>query len=459
MSLLWKLFESFTWPRYILVTISLSILVLMHILAVVSLIIPVLVIYLNAMRRLSFRRHAMIMAIPIIVLIANSFWLVPVVEFYDDKTTRPENYEFTFQVKDSFEPFKVYFEQERSQDYGFPMLNNTFIDAILLLFGIAGLYVWYREERRKLLPPFILGAFFLFCVTYYGSHSSFFALMQPQRFSLPLNLLLLIPASSALTIFVKNILSEKRKFHVFFLCALAFILLLKPVGRPFYLLFKYRLAHLNTQFPGQLHLLLDFLEQNTTTSGRILIEDSESTDQKGEEYYGSHFPALFPEYLKREYLCGPRPLYPVKHSFASFTRGVLFERDIRSFTREELEKYFAIYNVKWIVSWFPESKKIFSRFPDYITKMSDIDKFTVYAVNRQPSFFLKGQGSLAADYNRLELSNVQALDGEVIIAYHWMKKFRAVPEARIEQVFIGGDPVGFIKIKNPPQSFALINAY
>jgi hypothetical protein len=149
----------------------------------------------------------------------------------------------------------------------------------------------------------------------------------------------------------------------------------------------------------------------------------------------------------------------MKHSYASFTRGLLFEKDITLYTEEELKKYFDIYNVKWIVAWFSESKAVFNRFPEYITKLAEIDKFTVYEVNRQPSYFLKGQGNITADYNRIDLSNVHAPDGEIIIAYHWMKKFRAVPEATIEQVFVGGDPVGFIKIKNPPPTFSLINTY
>jgi len=459
MSLLWKLFESFNWTRYIVVTISLSILVLMHILAIVHLSIPILVAYINASRRLSFSRNSMIVVIPIIVVILNSFWLLPVVEFYDDKTTRPENYEFTFQIKNIFEPLKVYLEQKRSQDYGFPVLNNTFIEAILLLFGIAGLYFWYREGRRTLLLPFILGSSFLFCLIYYGSQSSFFALMQPQRFSLPLNLLLLVPASSALSIFIRDIVCGKKPLYLFFICALSFILLYKPVIRPFGILYKYKLCNLKTEFPQQLYRLLDCLQQQTTGSARILIEDSESTEQQNEEYYGGHFPALFPAYLRREYLCGPRPMYPVKHGYASFTRGILFEKDIESFTREDLEKYFNIYNVKWIVSWFPKSKDFFCRFPDYITKIADIDKFSVYVVNRHPSYFLKGKGTISSDYNRIDLTNVQAQDGEIIIAYHWMKKLRAVPDAIIEPVHLAGDPVGFIKIKNPPEAFALINAY
>ena len=117
------------------------------------------------------------------------------------------------------------------------------------------------------------------------------------------------------------------------------------------------------------------------------------------------------------------------------------------------------YNVKWIVCWFQKSKDFFSQYPEYVTKIADVDKFSIYTVNREPSFVLKGSGSVHADYNRIEVSDARPEDGEIILAYHWMKQLRVIPEAAIERVFLGGDPVGFIKIKNPAESFAIINRY
>ena len=80
-------------------------------------------------------------------------------------------------------------------------------------------------------------------------------------------------------------------------------------------------------------------------------------------------------------------------------------------------------------------------------------------MKRKPSFFIKGEGTIHADYNRLELKNIIAEDNEIIISYHWMKNFRSIPAAQVERVFIAGDPVGFIKIKNPQESLVLVNSY
>ena len=80
-----------------------------------------------------------------------------------------------------------------------------------------------------------------------------------------------------------------------------------------------------------LYRFLNWLENHTNREGRIIIEDSES--DTFHQYYKAHLPALFPEYVKHEYLCSPRPMYP---SYTSFTSGVLFEKKIGDYTFEEL---------------------------------------------------------------------------------------------------------------------------
>ncbi|MBW1854571.1 MAG: hypothetical protein JRJ00_07815, partial [Deltaproteobacteria bacterium] len=177
------------------------------------------------------------------------------------------------------------------------------------------------------------------------------------------------------------------------------------------------------------------------------------------QYYGAHFPALFPEYTKREYLCGPRPMYPIKHSYASFTAGVLFEKKIEDYSLDELKKSFDLYNVKWIVCWLDTSKNVFNQYPSYLVKMAEIDTFTIYQVKRKPSFFLKGEGVVKSDYNRLELSQIVTADDEIIISYHWITGLKSNPERKLERVFAGDDPIGFIRIANPPKSLVIHNGY
>jgi hypothetical protein len=233
--------------------------------------------------------------------------------------------------------------------------------------------------------------------------------------------------------------------------------LVGPVAKPLKAIYTYNLYRLSCKFPTPLKELLNWLEEHTNREGRILIEDSEFDTLH--QYYGAHLPALFPEYVKREYLCGPRPMYPIKHSYVSFTAGVLFEKKIEDYSLDELKKSFDLYNVKWIVCWLENSKNFFNQYPEYILKKAEIDKFTIYQVNRKPSFFLKGAGVIRSDYNRLELEQVVAQDSEIIINYHFMKDLKTNPERKLERVLLGDDPIGFIRILNPSRSLVIYNGY
>jgi len=457
-SLFYKLFERFSWKRYLILTFLSSLLLLMHILSPVHLFIPILILYLLNFKKLSPVHHGLMALMGVVILLANSYWLIPTIKFFDDKTARPENYNFSLQIDSISEFINVYVKQKISKLYRrSPELNNTFIEVILLLFGICGLSTWWKEKKLKLFLPFAGGVFFIFIVAYYGSHTKFFPQLQPQRFTVPMNLFLIIPASVGISLVLQNIFKGKSVTTILFISSLTFALLVGPVLKPLKIIYRDKLYRLNCEFPAPAKDLLNWLEANTTPEGRILLEDSEfDTDH---QYYGAHLPALFPEYVKREFLCGPRPKYPIKHSYASFTAGLLFEKKIGDYSLDDLQQQFNLYNVKWIVCWSEESEEYFNHFPEYLMKLQEIDKFTVYQVNREPSFFIKGKGLVKSDYNRLELSHVVPQDSEVIINYHWMKYFKTDPPRKLERVFVGNDPVGFIRIVDPPKSLVIYNGY
>ena len=457
-SLFYKLFECFTWKRYTLVVLLSSLTFMMHILSPVALFVPLIILYACSMRKLSFSRHMGIALMVVIVLLINSYWLLPIMQFFQDKTVRPENYNFTMQIDNLFEPINVYFKQKQSILYRkTPQLNNTFIEALLLLFGAGGFYYLWKARTIKLMLSILGGTAFLFVIAYYGSHTQFFPQLQPQRFTIPLNIFLIIPASISMFLMFRSLFKEKSKPAVCFSAGLIFVLLVGPVLKPLKTLYSYNLYRLSCEFPTPLKDLLTWFENNTSREGRILIEDSEFDTEH--QFYGAHFPALFPEKVKREYLCGPRPMYPIKHSYASFTSGVLFEKKIGDYSLEELKEMYDLFNVKWIVCWSDVSKDFFDRFPDYVTPTGKIDRFSIYQVNRSPSFFLKGSGEVKADYNRLELNQLVAEDNEIIISYHWMEGLKTVPPRKLDRVFAGNDPIGFIRITDPPQSLIIYNDY
>lgn len=463
LSLFYRLMiAGFSWGIYCLTVACASLLFLNHILAPAHIVLPVAVLFVLFARKLPLKRTMAIAAVPCIVAAANLFWLVPVFDFLQDKTVIPEHYEFTLQITDLLEPLHVFGNQRRGLSHSVPVLNNTFIEVLLLLLGCVGCVQWLKTGRPRLAAAFGAGILCMFLVTFYGSRSAFLAQFQPQRFANAMNALLLVPAGAGLAACIKMVRTRSR-FESMTLFALLFVVLYQPVLRPFVTIARHDFYRLTCRVPPPVDELLGFLEAHTTREGRILLEDSESINKHGqyepEAYYGTHLPGLFPEMLRREYLCGPRPMYPVKHSFASFTRGTLFERPVWDYSAEELQRAFDLFNVRWIVCWFEQSRRFFDAMPSYVRPLGVVGKFAVYEVLREPSFFIKGRGTVRADYNRLELDDVRSEDNEIIIAYHWMKYLVSDCGAQIERVMVGSDPIGFIKIKNPPEKLTIYNAY
>ena len=460
-SLFYKLMECFTWKRYCILALLSSLSLLMHILSPFTLVIPILIAYCLTAKKLSPSRHMAMLLMVVIILAINSFWLIPIAHFFQDKTVRPENYTFTLQINNLYEPVNVYLQQKQGILHRkVPQLNNTFMDVMLLLFGIGGFYCLWKERMTKLILPLAGGILFLCAIAYYGSHTAFFAQLQPQRFTIPLNIFLIIPASVGIFIMFQTLLKGKGIPALCFSAALLFAVLVGPVVKPLKAIVSYNLYRLSCEFPAPLTELLSWLEEHTTRDGRILLEDSEfSREIPKHTYYGGHFPALFPERVQREYLCGPRPMYPIKHSYASFSAGVLFEKKVEDYSLEALKQHFALYNVKWVVCWLEQSKKVFNQYPGYLVKKAEIDIFSIYEVNKNPSFFLKGKGVVQSDYNQLALSQIAAADDEIIISYHWMQGLRSKPARKLERVFVGKDPIGFIRIIDPPQSLVIYNGY
>jgi hypothetical protein len=445
---------------YLILLIVAPLLMLMHLVSPVIIFIPSLVMYLLFIRKIEPKQHLMLFALLAVVLFSNSFWLLPIVEFYHQMTSYTYMGGYTpLQSYNLLEPIRVYLLQEMI----FPFrpsaeLNNTFIASILLLFASAGFYITIKQRNSsRLFISILSGILFLFFISYYGSHFEFFEKLQPMRFLIPLSIFLIIPASRGLYYFVQKIVDGKGfKFRMFIVC-FSFVVIAVPVLKQLKTIYYERVYRLSCSIPEALEELFEWTKTNTDKKGRILVEDSEF--DSGHQYYGTHFPALFPYYTQREYLCGPRPYSAFHQGFASFTSGTLFNREIEGFSLEELVNYFDLYNIKWVICWSEETIKHFEQYPDFFIFKTVIDKFYIYEIKRETSFFLKGSGKVESAVNRLQLNNVEAEGGEIVIKYHWMSNFKTNPPLQIEEFPVLENPLGFIKVLNPPSSFEILLDY
>ena len=427
---------------------------LLHPTTAVILMVPLLLLYFGSLGRLGTPIHFTVGLTVVLTIAVNWFWIKPLLTLYHYKTASSQ----FFQSSGLGGMLSDYFIKDQT------------IELLLLVFGVLGLYQWrLSKERLKYIP---LGGtvIFLLLLSYFGNMFTVTADLQPQRFRIPLNAFLALPAAFGIWWSFSVIKDTYVKKDMVVVISLIVLLLVPSFARKMYAVtFGFLDDAYGRPLVTSMHrgneALVKWILENTTKEGRILIEDSGFLDTQGKDisvwghqFYLTHFPALLPYYTKREFIGGPYPYSIIRHHFAEFHDGMLFKRSLDTFTLPELQSYFDLYNIKWIICWSKRAKEYFNRHPDYLLKNNTINRFYTYTVNRKPSFFYKGEGDITSDYNTLHLTKVKP-DGEIIIKYHWLEQLRTDPPRPLERVMLMDDPVGFIKILNPPPSILVYNGY
>ncbi len=213
-----------------------------------------------------------------------------------------------------------------------------------------------------------------------------------------------------------------------------------------------RIFRISSSISPDYKKLILWIKQNTTSESRILFENSGRVTYH--KHNGGHLPGLLSFYTNREFIGGP---YPYGRGFTNFYEGRLFARPIEQFSFHQLKEYMELYNIKWIISFYPSAVECFNSYPEYFIFKEKIGDFSIYVVNREPNYFIKGEGSIKADFNNIELSEIKG--EEIIIKYHWISTLKTKPERSIGAVKMLEDPSGFIKIINPPATLLIYNAY
>lgn len=428
-----------------------------HIFTALHLLVPFTTCYLLYFRRLSAKVHGVIISSMILVLLLNSLWLIPFLNLLDTIDTHSKH--FIYGTSSLIEPLKTYlFLNIKFNEYmNIPFPKSGLVDVMLMGLGILGMLQLKKERDRVKSYLFLIITCFFFILSYYGSFWSFTSNLTPLRFVIIMNLFLIFPAAVGIRK-LYDIFFIDKPFKIKFISLIVISYLIGTLlSTPYYHLLAKKDFRLVTRIPDPIEELTQWIKDNTSAEGRILIENSDF--ETNHQYYGTHLPYLFPLITNREYI-GNYAYYTASlDTFTSFSSGHLFKRPIEEYTPEGLWPYINLYNIKWVIVWSDNSRAFFESSPHYFTFKKRIDKFFIYEANRMNTFFIKGQGKIKAELNRIELRNVKAEDGEIIIAYHWMKYLRTKPEITINQTFLLNDPVGFITLKNPPENVVIYNSY
>lgn len=454
-SLAYRFLRTGEWPVLVWQTVLLGAALWIHIFTVLNCIPFMLVLYCTTLRRVKRQRLALHMAAMLAAAAMTTPWLIPFITMLDQSQGNAfAHYTTTnfFEWANTYVRGKLIFNTFRV-----PFPKSAFIDICLMLFGLGGLLLWKKAGAGVRAAACGCTIAFLFLLAYYGSFIPFTRTLTPLRFVIMMNVFLVLPASTALCCLYNRLTLNRSVWMRPVLAACAISILALFVARPYYHLFVKDSFKFLTQMPRELEQLIGYIKTATTTEARILIENS---DFESDHQYGSgHFPHILPHLTGREYIGNDCAYNPTRDSVVSFISGSLFQQPIESLGLEDVARRCDLYNIGWVICWTQAAKTFFNRYPGYFVPDGVISQFSLYRVNRRPSFFIKGSGIAHADMNRIELTNLVPRDGEVIISYHWMKYLKTDPSAAMERTFFLNDPVGFIKLKNPPRSVLIYNNY
>lgn len=316
----------------------------------------------------------------------------------------------------------------------------------LLICGVWGIRNLLRGEKRELGVMLAAGVATLFAISYFGSLVPFINPWQPLRFKVPLDLLLIAGALHAVVEWLGAPKATRTPF----------IPLVVGLGLATFLI---NVAHtetagrlrLRSHFIPELGAIVEWIKSATPDDARVLFE--ESGDESGFVYDRSYFSSFLPALTGRQMIGGPINLYNDRHHFAEFHSGRMFKRTASTLSAEALKNYLNLYNIGAIVTFDPPTVELLRSLPGLVTVEKRIGPIYLMRVNQPLAWFVKGEGKVKVDFNRLELSDLKGK--EVVLKYHWVNGLAAEPPVKIAAVHLADDPIPFIKLIDPPASVIL----
>lgn len=399
-------------------------------------------------KSLHYQRVLLWLGVAITVsLLANLVWILPLFgHLGDDVSSSIVKQVHLFMSSDPLTFLKDYLRPE-----GYSTFRASFWEKGLrwtvLILGASGIYELIRSEQRDIGVMLACAVLTLFLVTYFGFFVPFFQGWQPLRFKVSYDLFLVLATSSVATVWLRAGPKNPRFLLVSSLLIIGTITLLANIIQTE----SEKDMTLRTQVAPEVKAIVEWVRSETPSNGRVLFE--ESGDETGFVYDGMYLSSFIPHDTGRQLIGGPINLYNDRRHFAEFHSGRLFQRDVTSFTDEELRDYFQTYNIGAIIAFHSRSVQRFRSIPQLISLDLRIDEFHLMKVKQSLSWFLKGKGKVEAGWNRIHCSNIKG--DEVILKYHWTEGLVSDPPVNLMPVRILDDPIPFIKVLHPPPEFTL----
>jgi hypothetical protein len=375
----------------------------------------------------------------IIVFAVNAIWIFPLMKYLDIKL-----------------PSQTFLQIKGITGLMAILIKPGNIPPIgVCLLAIIGSVRLYTEKRYKEFFVPASGALFLFLLASYGVYIPAFDQMEPGRF-LYSALIFIIPLAGAglrICLEIVGRLTRKRSQVKYTTAIVVFLFVIPPwlgfiSARSF---FKHTLS---TTMSPEMKSLVAALQENTDSSGRLMVEDGPAW-----RYGHSHFPSILPLITGVEQIGGPYPHTFIKHHFATFQTTKTMGKPLLNWEAGAFTEYLELYNIRWIMTaslpatTFIEEKTIFER-------IWSSDHFTLWLVPGNSTFTDIAGISVRATYNLIEVA-ISAPDNfpppdRILLKYHWDPALRVDPPARISQIMFLDDPVPFISLEPNGESLVRI---
>lgn len=310
--------------------------------------------------------------------------------------------------------------------------------AILIL-GAAGLLVWSRHDRLGAWSVGVTAIVWLLAPVV-GPHVGALARVECARALVPLLLLLVLPTGMLAERAWRRVPPGTPSLLVVLGLVIAGTLpaFASVLDSRFYYVHRLH-ATLDTRFAE----LAAAIDATAPSDARLLFEPT--VNARTPISNGIPLEALVPIHTRREVVGAPQPGTPFAVPMLEFGGGSLGGRRLEEWTGEELADYLERYDIGAVVAWAPLTRAFLTARQPLLESAGEIHGFEIFRCNRTWSRVSGGQARVRADYDRIEIFDVQG--EELLVKFHWTPDLRAFPPLPLTRAPQPGDATGFFRLR------------
>lgn len=435
-----RFLERPNWKQYSVATGAVAVQATMHVLGpvVVSLAMLSLTVFAEGLTR---KWRILALVTPLFVGVLCSFWLLPFV--LDLRAPQPD-------LDGYYPPDLTYFSVRHLLDMISPLR------AIALLFGVGaavtGLVLFSQSTSRITVWAFGIAIATGLVLKFGGSFLPVIVEMQPARFLLPTFALMCIPAAVA----TQRFCSLLRIPDWIGAPGLGLLLLAMAIGTAergsgsgtrTHTDFAGRTTKESPTFlslpvavpqPHGFEELIEFVREKTGPGDRLLLQTRIQAEQ-----------TILPHLLGREIIGNA---YPNTADRSNFLLHSLWGSRLTDWQAEDLREAVQRWRIRWVIGHTEKAKTLLRAA---FGPGAELGPYEAFEVPSGVDSGLAGSASVQATVNRIEVTEITVEGGLVVIPYRYHPAFTCDEGSELLRYPVPEDPMGFIAIRDPPQSVTL----